>query len=197
MSNINPDSVQDQLSGAFRFALNQFKKSLSTAIPALIIEYDQATKRAVVQTAINVVMTDRSEARRPPIVDVPIIWPSSGGYIMHAPLRRDDAVMLLVSERGLTEFKRLYAQSSPVDDIGVMQYRDAVGIPGFGDHEPIQVPEPNAMTVQTEDGQQRISVNQNGDIRVRSTRLIRLDAPRVEINGDNNVVVTGARIDLN
>ena len=197
MSNRLPDELHDHLSSVLRFTVEQFRKTINISIPATVISYDAVTRRATVQPAINILTTADEELKRPPLVDVPFIWLSTGGYIVHSPVRKGDAVMLLISQRGLTDFKRRYAVASCAEDPDIMSMRDAVVIPGFGTHGDTEIPEPDALTCQTEDGEQRISINANGDIKARSTRLIRLDAPRVEINGDNNVVVTGGRIDLN
>ena len=192
MSNLNHDSNYDQLSTVIRFSQDQFAKELNIALPGNIITYDAETKRALVQPSINVLFTDRSEQRRPPIVDVPFVWPSTGGYIVHAPVRKNDPVMLIISQRGITRFKETYRISSCADDPGVMSMRDAIAIPGFGGLE-IEVPQPDALTAQTEDGRQYISVNKNGNIRVISTAKIYMEAPNIELRaGDSRMTMDNA-----
>ena len=185
MSNINDDSVYDQLSSLIRFSQEQMAKEINIALPGNIISYDAQKKRARVQPSINLVLTDGTERRRPPIVDVPFIWPSTGGYVVHAPVRKDDPVIILFSQRGITRFKETYSISSCADDPGILSMRDAIAIPGFGGLE-IEVPQPNALTAQTEDGRQYISINKDGNIRAISTQKIHIEAPNIELKAGSS-----------
>ena len=204
MSNINNDGVYDQLSSAIRFSQDQMLKEINIAIPGNIIEYDAETKRARVQPSINILLTDGTERRRPPVVDVPFIWPSTGGYIVHCPVRKDDPVLIIISQRGITRFKETYGISSCADDPGILSMRDAIAIPGFGGLE-IDVPQPNALTAQTEDGRQYISINKDGNIRAISTAKIYLQAPEIELRAgssrirmnNSDVLVNSPHVGLN
>ena len=194
MSNINEDGAYSQLSTAIRFSQEQFLKEINTAIPANVIEYVPTKKRALVQPAINILLTDGSERRRPPIVDVPFLWPSTGGYVVHAPVAKGDPVMLIISQRGMTRFKENFQLSSCADDPGILSMRDAVAIPGFGDIQ-ISDPQPDALTCQSEDGRQYISINKNGNIRAISTQKIYIEAPNIELRaGSSRITMNNSDI---
>ena len=65
-------------------------------------EYDAATKRAVVQPALRTTYTnDMPPEDKPPLVNVPVVSSSGGGYVVHLPLRCGDPVWLIFAERGL------------------------------------------------------------------------------------------------
>ena len=199
MSNRNADSAYDQLSGMMQFVLEQWRKGLNTLLPGKVVSYEPTRRRAVVEPVPVITFTDGSQQRRPPIVDVPVIWTAAGGYAFHAPLNEGDAVVLAVMQRGISRFKRAYEVESSAGDPDILSWRDAVAIPGFGTAEPITIPEDatGALVMQTEDGSEFISLHHNGDIKVKSTRTIKLEAPRIEITADNNIVAKADRIDLN
>ena len=170
MSNRQPDSSYAKLTTALEFWRDQTLKEVNTSMPGLIVEYDSATKRAKVQPAVLLVTTDLKEHVRPPIVDVPVLHPSGGGYVVHLPLKKDDPVMLLFSERGISQFKETYRVSAP-DDGAVLSMRDAVAIPGFGAQE--IAPATDGLCAQTEDGADYFSIKP-GDITVKSTGTVTL-----------------------
>ena len=130
-----------------------------TAMPGIVAEYDPATKRARVNPAMAMVLEPlpnpspaTSNGRGPRtidralILDVPVLHPSGGGYVVHLPIAAGDPVMLLFSERGITAFKQTYTRAVP--DMGsLMSERDAVAIPGFGALAVAPV-EPDALCIQ-------------------------------------------------
>lgn len=195
MSNRSPDSSYSQLTTALDFWGAQWTKTLHTSMPGLIVEYDSASKRATVQPALRVVMTDETERNRPPIVNVPILHPSGGGYIVHIPLVKGDPVMLVFSERGISRFKRAYKVSAP-DDTQILSMRDAVGLPGFGARQVTQVDD-GALCAQTDNGAQYISLKKDGNIKVLSTAKITLTAPDIELNASSGFVVNSPSVDFN
>ena len=155
MSNKNPETDYSQLASAVGFAFAQKVKGLHTALPAHIVKYSAATKRATVKPAIMLRMTDGSTMSRALIANVPVLHPSGGGYLVHLPLAAGDPVMLIFSERGISKFKKAFAHSPPDFD-GMLSEKDAVAIPGFG---AISVtPAGDGLTVQTEDGASFIEI---------------------------------------
>ena len=180
MSKRNADSPYDQLTSVFRFVKDSWFLDINVALPAHVLEYDNTTRRVQVEPSIRIVMTDKSEVRRPPIVDVPVLWPGSKRYIVHAPLERGDPVMLLVSQRGMTEFKRAFRLSSPAIDPGILNFRDSVAIPAFGEIE-ITPSDNDALVMQSRDGRQYMAINDDGNINVRCTGEFRVDASEARI----------------
>ena len=163
MSNRNPEDDHSSLPTVLRFALEQWTKGLHTAFPGMVLGFDPSTKRARIQPAIRILMTDGSEALRAPLADVPIIWPSAGGLALTFPIPQGASVMVLCSERGLTDFKRRFAEASP-DPESVLDLKDAVAFAGFG---ALSITKAGVgATLQTEDGRAYIEVD-HGMIRVK------------------------------
>ena len=155
MSSKNPEADYSQLAAAVGFAIDQKIKGLHTALPAHIVKYSPASKRATVKPAISLRMTDGSVVPRALIADVPVLHPSGGGYLVHLPLVAGDPVMLIFSERGISKFKKAFAHSPP-DLEGRLSVKDAVAIPGCGALS--VAPAGDGLTVQTEDGASFIEV---------------------------------------
>ena len=116
----------------WHFLIEQYlKDNVHTAIPGHVVTYSATSRRAIVQPAIRLAYTDGTEVSKPPVGNVPVLFPSGGGYTVHLPLEKGDPVMLLCSERSMADFKRAYQEASPGTS-PLFSMRDAVAIPGFG-----------------------------------------------------------------
>ena len=161
MSSLERDRDYDTISTAVHFAFNQWMKDVYTAMPGVVVSYDAATQRAVVRGALALVLTDGSRRARPEIADVPVVFPSGGGYSLIVPLEAGDPVLLVFSQRGLTAWKTAYRDAVP--DVGhYFDAEDAVAIPGFGKVGGVAPAVPDAMVIQSNDGAHYIGVNERG-----------------------------------
>lgn len=187
MSNINRELDWSQLSTVLDNFHEQRIKTLSTAMPALIEVFDQPSRRARVQPALSLLLTDGTTMRRAPIVDVPVVFPAGGGFSLIFPLAPGDAGMLLFSMRGILEFKRAYMESPPTAD-RLFDLSDAVFLAGFG---PISLMPATATgtALQTEDGATSLRVEPRdvvavapGEVSVTGGARVRVSAPRIDLN---------------
>lgn len=139
--------------------------------PGIVRRYDASSKRAMIQPALLISYTDGREARKPPLLDVPVIHPTGGGYILHVPLEVGDPVLILFSERGITKWKESFGESR-IDNIGMHNERDAICLPGFGALSGTMIRP--GLSLQTEDGSVAVQV-ESGGITLRG---------RVSVTGD-------------
>ncbi len=174
MSNLNPEIDYSGLPNTLRFVVEQWIKSLNACLPGIITSYDSTTRRATVQPALDTLTTDGRRVEPPPIANVPIVWPSGGGYTLVLPLRVGDPVLLVFSQRGLTKFKQSYGRSIPDED-SLFDLRDAIAIPGFGPppSNPITSVSTTGITLQANDGASYITVEPDG-IRIKTTGRVSL-----------------------
>ena len=136
MSSMNHETDYSNLAQAIRFAIRQSLKDLYTCMPGIVESYDAETRRAVVKGALKVVTTKKEEIDREAIHNVPVVFPSGGGFAMTFPLEPGDPVLLVYSQRGLANWKRTLDVATP-DMFGFLNEKDAIAIPGFvGHHEP-------------------------------------------------------------
>jgi len=191
MSSINDDINFDSLSVVLDFVLSQWSKGLHTCVPGLIETYDAASRRARVKFALKQVRTDGSEVAKAPIVDVPVVFPSGGGFTMTFPMAEGDPVMLLFSERGITAFKKTFDQATPTEG-QYHQEADAVALPGFG---PLSLTPADMQGAawQTEDGDKSVRLKEGGvEIHAGDTNILVRDDGDVVINvGSANKVHLG------
>ena len=126
----HPDADYSNLSDALRFIIGQALADVHTALPGVVRAYDRDTRRATVQPAVRYREDSGREMSLPPLARVPVLFPSAGGMGLDLPLTADDPVLLVFSERGITEFKQTFRESS-ADPVGAHSLRDAVALPGF------------------------------------------------------------------
>ena len=131
MTSMNRDTDYANMAQAIRFAIRQSLKDLYTCMPGIVESYDAETRRAVVKGALRVVTTKKEEIEREAIHNVPVMFPSGGGFSITFPLEQGDPVLLLYSQRGLTNWKKTLGVAAP-DIIGFFSEKDAIAIPGFG-----------------------------------------------------------------
>lgn len=154
-------------------------KNLNFAVPAIIVSYNASSKRATVQPALDTLFADGKSRPKPPLANVPILQPSGGGYTVNFPHRKGDAVMLLVSQRGIGEFKKAYKQALPTRT-SFFSMIDAVAIPGFGGRT-ITPAVSGGVSLQSEDGTNHISIS-GGNLTINVTGNITIDAEALTIN---------------
>lgn len=200
MSNKDPEKDYSNMTDALKFIFEQMLKNVYVSIPGIIDSYDPATKRAVVHPAIRLQKTDDTTFMHKSVVNVPVIWPSGGGFTLIAPLPNGEPVEILFSQRGITKFKEVFTDCDP--GIGLFDKEDAYIIAGFGALSVTPATE-DGMSMQSEDGTNFIFV-ENGKIRTESTALVEIDCVNLNanvsgitnlacptVNIDGNLVVTG------
>ena len=175
MPNRNKE-IEPSLPLAVRFAIKQAFKGINTCLPGLVLDYDRGTRRATVQPALSIMTTDGRFIPRAPVPNVPVVFPSGGGFSLSFPLHDGDPVLLVYSQRGLSGWKITHDQSPP-DRISLFDAADAIAIPGFG---PVGNDDPNHF----------ISFEEAADgapdtIRIKSSGRISLEAPEVLVNGES------------
>ena len=107
-------------------------REIRTVAPCVVLEYDAASRRAVVQPAIRMMLTDGAEVARAPLIDVPVAFPAAGGVELVFELQPGDTGLLLACERDISQFKSALSVSSP-GSADVLSERQSVMLPtAFG-----------------------------------------------------------------
>lgn len=140
----SPDGVRS-LRGALSSSIDAALRRGWFAVPGVVESFDGRALRARVRPALDR-LVDGAAREQPAILDVPVMYPSGGGALVAFPLSAGDDVLLLFSQRGLTDWKarlssgRARARSLP--DRGVfLRMSDAVALPGFA--SPSELPNPD------------------------------------------------------
>ena len=151
-----PDAVMDLVAA-------KHVEGLHTAMPGIVDEYDAATRRAAVKPAIKIRLDTDELIDRPLIVNVPVVWPAGGGWMVHSPLASGDPVLLVFMMRGFADFLKDFRTCAPTPGHRC-ELTDAVAIPGFGP-DPGNKPDYAAndgIVVQSTDGDVALAVTSNG-----------------------------------
>jgi hypothetical protein len=103
---------------------------INTNLPATVVSYNAEKNRAVVKVTIPKRLDDDTPIEGPKIVEVPIVWPASGGgkSSFTMPLQPGDGVMLAVQQRSLENW--LGGENGIPDDPRQFDLSDSIAIPG-------------------------------------------------------------------
>ena len=173
-------------------AIEQRLKGVHTGMPGVVVSYDAARKRAVVQPAIDLLIRDGSSKARARAVNVPVVWPTGGGFTQVFPLPAGEPVWLAFSERGLTRFKQTFRQAAP-DRNRLFDESDAVAMAGFGRHSGIVPASEAGSSWQAEDGATYVTLEQ-GRVEINA-RLFRVMADRIEfVKGARGTPTPGSTV---
>lgn len=103
-----------------------------TCIPCLVIGVSGlAEARVDVQPSINKRYTNERVEEHPPILSVPVVFPSSSTSSFTFPISVGDTVLCVFSQRGLDSFKSGGGGFVTPTDFRKFDKRDAIAIPGL------------------------------------------------------------------
>jgi len=167
------------LSTLLRRAVGRELMDVHTALPGIVDTYDATSRRARVTPAIRILLDDGSLLDRPPIPDVPVLFPAGGGLSLTFPLERGDPVLLVFSQRGMDGFKIAFTASAPSRG-PIMDMSDAVALAGFGS----AITTPASVTgasLQTDDGATSVVVEPNGEVNVVAAGPVTIRATQINM----------------
>lgn len=176
------------MTDALQFVFGQLLKTIFISIPGIIESYDSQTKRCKVKPAINMLLTDGSIINQSAIVNVPVLWPSGGGFTLLTPLPTGTPVEIKFSQRGITKFKETFSTENPGN--GVFDKEDAHVIPGYGGLSVSPATE-DGISMQSENGNNYIFV-EDGNIEIKSSTGIKIEAITTTIEGQ--LIVNGGLV---
>ena len=172
--------------------IKEWFKDIHTGIPGIVQEYDMETRKAIIQPALRVFVSDKKQyIDRAPLLEVPVLFPIAGNYIIHGVLKEDDPIWVLFSERGIAKFIETY-EVSDTDGIGFFSENDAVALClGFGKLEDFAVPEntEEGISIQSNEGDRFIQIKDDGIyIKHSEDKSITLKEDTVQIKLGSNVI---------
>jgi hypothetical protein len=118
---------------AMRYALDGKQAQIWTAFPAIVVDVNFGAMTITARPAINGVLTnpDGSETSvpMPLLVDVPICFPSAGGFILTLPIAVDDEVLIIIANRCIDAWWQLGGTQNPME-ARMHDLSDGFAIPG-------------------------------------------------------------------
>ena len=136
---------------------------------------------------------DGEEMSRPPLANVPILFPGGGGYTMLFPLGEDDEVVRLAAERGIAEWKKTFREASASPRSSWLQARNAIGIPSFGPLEITPAVEDGGAIIQNAEGTVYVEIHDDRIkvVKGEQTAEITDQGATVDITGDLTATASG------
>jgi hypothetical protein len=180
---------------ATRLLLEGHQVGVWTALPGIVTAVDFTKMTCSVQPALKAVVLDQdgnpSAVNLPLLVDVPLVFPKGGGFLITMPIAVNDEVLVIFSSRCIDA----WWQSGGVQqamEARMHDLSDGFAIPG-----PYSLPSLSGMgavsgtdlQVRNQGGTCYISVTADGKVKLVSPTEIDITAPAVNITGA--VVVTG------
>lgn len=186
----NRSQILNDNEEALRLVLDGRQVGIWTALPGIIDAIDFSTMTCTVQPAIQAVVTDSlgvmSAVDLPQLLDVPIVFPKGGGFLVTMPLAVGDEVLVVFSSRCIDA----WFQSGDVQqamEARMHDLSDGFAIPG-----PYSLPELSGVAavsetdlqIRNEAGTTSVSVGADGNI-----KLVVAGGKHVAVTG--NLTVSG------
>ena len=179
---------------ATRIFLDGRQVGIWTAIPGIIQSVDFTAMTCEVQPAIQAIIVDQNGVATPTdlplLVDVPIVFPKAGGFLITFPMEEGDEVLVVFSSRCIDA----WWQSGGVQqamEARMHDLSDGFAIPGpYSQPACASIGAVSTTDVQlrTEDGLAYVSIDPTGKIKLTSATEIDITSPVVSITGDVTVV---------
>jgi len=112
-------------------AIRSNQLEFNTAMPATVLSYDISTRTCSVKPSFKRTQIDiETTYSRGQINNVPVMFPGSGGRGASFPLKKDDSVLLLFSQRSLDDWL-VRGGEVRLTDSRLHNMTDAIAIPGL------------------------------------------------------------------
>lgn len=173
--------------------LDGHQANIWTSIPAIIQDFDPVRQTCSAQPALMMQIRNpegvTSWQALPLLTDVPVHFPSGGGYTLTFPVQAGDECMVVFSKMCIDAWWQLGGANNVRNDMRQHSLADGIAFVGIKS-QPHTIPEISTDSVQLRNdaGDTRIDVK-DGTITLKAPTLVKIDAPLTECTG--NLVVDG------
>lgn len=198
MSMGREERVED-IYAVMRYAMEGLRTEIQTSIPAIIQSFDPDKRTCTAQPAIRYQMTNYDNTKKwvtlPIIVDIPVIFPSGGGYTLTFPIKQGDECLLVFASRCIDA----WWYSSGVqnqDDIRFHDYSDGFALVGVNSR-PKVIPNisTNSVQLRADSGADYIEIA-NDKINVVSVSEINLTSSKITLNASSKIVLETPLVEI-
>lgn len=191
-------SLQETLNSAIEHHL----ENSHFCIPGVVVAADLENQQVSVQPSLNLKMFDGSGSiERPPITNIPLVFPVSKTAGFTFPVEKGDTVLLVFSERGLDSWKEGNGYPVTPTDFRMLDYKDAIAIPGlFPKNSTVNKPSKHVLAHNPKDTvmfaglgatEAEFRIKQEGSIEINTSNM------PVTVNCSEAVVNASTSIGLN
>jgi hypothetical protein len=179
---------QDEPVEALRAALDGKQAEIWTALPGIVAAFDATAMTVSVQPAIKGLITGEDgsvrQASLPLLINVPVIWPQGGGFVLTFPIAAGDECLVVFASRCIDGWWQSGGVQAPTEQ-RMHDLSDGFAIVGPRSQARRLTPAADTQAVQLRsvDGDQHIAIAPGGEISVRATTSITLEAPLLVLKG--------------
>lgn len=171
-------------------------------MPGLVLRANLDAQQVDVQPSLNIKMFDNSPSQeRPPILNVPLIYPASKTSAFTFPIQAGDTVLLVFSQRGLDSWKSGNGYPTTPVDYRMLDYKDAIAIPGlFPSSLSVNKPTKHLYPHSSSDAVIVHNLGQGNETEIRLLAgggVVINTAQDVEVNCDNANVIANTSASIN
>lgn len=178
LPSFNPANLESA-SGIISEVLADFARSFECCMPAVVVSYDRTTHLAVVQPAINIVMTTGENVTRAQI-RVSVWRFMCGGYLVDLPILAGDTGWIVAADRETSLFKGS-KKASPPNTYETHKYSQGFFIPDRFGSLALAGEDAGNMVFQNAGGTEKISIGA-GSMKITSAALT-ISCPVVNFTG--------------
>jgi hypothetical protein len=192
MPEMDREQILNDQEEATRMLLEGSQVGIWTAIPGIIQSVDLGAMTCVVQPAIKSVILDQNgtptEVPLPLLLDVPIVFPKGGGFVLSFPVAVNDEVLVVFSSRCIDA----WWQSGGVQqamEARMHDLSDGFAIPGVYSQPSVASASISATEarIAKQDGTSYVSLDSSGKVKMLSPSEVNVTAPTINLNGIVNV----------
>lgn len=184
-----------------RAALEGWQAGIETSVVGIVQSFDPVAQTCTVQPAIQARMRDRtgvlSWVTLPLLVDVPVVFPSGGGFTLTFPIKQGDEALVCLASRCIDSWWQSGAVGPQVD-MRMHDLSDGFALVGPRS-QPRKIPAYSADTVQlrADDGSTYIEMSSGQMVNVVAPGGINLNGVIIDINSNITTPATlNAAVDV-
>jgi len=171
--------------GIIQEVLATFSRGFECCIPAIVVSYDRSKHEAVVQPAVNILMTNGKQVERAQVAAT--VWRfMCGGYLVDLPINAGDTGWLVASDRESTSVKQ-FGRTAPPQTYETHKYENGFFIPDKWGSVSLAGEDAGNMVFQNAEGTEKISIGANST-KITSAALT-IVCPTTNFTG--NITATG------
>lgn len=193
----NRIELLNDLEEALRIALDGRVSSVWTSLPGIITKVNFQQMTVEVQPAIQAIITNPDGTTKnvnlPLLVDVPIVFPSAGGFTLTFPIKAGDEVLVILACRCIDSWWQSGNIGAPVE-ARMHDLSDGFAIPG-PKSQPKKLSNISSSNVQlrNDSGSTFVEITPSGDINLKATNINVTGKMKVtgEVETTSNVKIGG------
>jgi hypothetical protein len=183
LPNFNPANLESS-AGIIQEVLAEFARNFECCIPAIVQSYDRTKHEAVVQPAINMVLTTGEQVERANVLAT--VWRfMCGGYLIDLPISAGDTGWLVASDRDTSTFKAAPANPAKPNTYETHKYSAGFFIPDKFGSLSLAGEDSGNMVFQNAAGTEKISIGAT-NTKITSAELT-ISCPLTTFTGDIKV----------